>query len=76
MPYVIIFTVTFLVIYPLIAIIYWRVAGAYSDFMSVGFVIGYGVAMYVGILLLLALVTWYRIRMIMSVNPADVIRRE
>ncbi|MBR5891884.1 MAG: ABC transporter permease [Bacteroidaceae bacterium] len=75
-PYAIIFTVTFLVIYPLIAIIYWRVAGAYSDFMSVGFVIGYGVAMYVGILLLLALVTWHRIRMIMSVNPADVIRRE
>ena len=75
-PYAIIFTVTFLVIYPLIAIIYWRVAGAYSNFMSVGFVIGYGVAMYVGILLLLAVVTWHRIRMIMSVNPADVIRRE
>jgi len=75
-PYVVTFTVTFLASYPLMASFYWKNAGLYSSAMSVEFIVIYGVGLFFGILALLAIITWYRIRMIMSVNPAEVIRRE
>ena len=75
-PYVVTFAVTFLAVYPPMATFYWKNSGAYSSAMSVEFIVIYGAGVFFGILAMLAIITWYRIRMIMSVNPAEVIRRE
>jgi ABC-type lipoprotein release transport system permease subunit len=75
-PYVVTFAVTFLAVYPPMATFYWKNSGAYSSAMGVEFIVIYGAGVFFGILAMLAIITWYRIRMIMSVNPAEVIRRE
>ena len=75
-PYVVTFAVTFLTVYPPMATFYWKNSGAYSSAMSAEFIVIYGAGVFFGILAMLAIITWYRIRMIMSVNPAEVIRRE
>ena len=72
MPYFITFTVTFLAVYPLLI----SSLNTITLGMSAGDLLAIGAMIYVGVLLLLALVTWHRIKMIMNVNPADVIRRE
>ena len=75
-PYAITFTVTFLLSYPHLARFYWVNGGMYAYGMGADFMVAYGVGMYFGILILLAIITWHRIRIIMNINPAEVIRRE
>lgn len=75
-PYIVNFTISFLIIYPLLSNALWNMSGAYQSFLSVRFLIFYGIFLYVGILALLAIITRHRIKMIMCVNPAEAIRRE
>lgn len=78
-PYIVTYTVTFIVLYPLLAeFVSWQVDNAhnYDEIFSTERMILYAILVFVGTIALLALTTWHQIRMIMNVNPADVIRKE
>jgi hypothetical protein len=44
--------------------------------ISTGMIFAIGAMIYFGIMALIAVVTWHKIKMIMGINPAEVIRRE
>ena len=75
-PYATVYSVTFLIVYPLLACFYISVTNGNGRMISTGMICAIGAMIYFGMLALIAAVTWHRIRMIMNVNPADVIRRE
>jgi ABC-type lipoprotein release transport system permease subunit len=78
-PYIITYTVTFIIIYPQLAeFISWQVDNAhnYDEIFSTGRMIVYAILVFVGTIALLAITSWHKIRMIMNINPADVIRKE
>jgi hypothetical protein len=71
--------VTFIIIYPQLAeFISWQVDNAhnYDEIFSTGRMIVYAILVFVGTIALLAITSWHKIRMIMNINPADVIRKE
>ena len=78
-PYIITYTVTFIIIYPQLAeFISWQVDNAhnYDEIFSTGRMIVYAILVFVVTIALLAVTSWHKIRMIMNINPADVIRKE
>ena len=75
-PYVTIYSVTFLIVYPTLACVYYSGTGGTIRMMGTGIAYIVGAMIYFGILALIAAITWHRIRMIMNVNPAEAIRRE
>ena len=75
-PYLLTYTVTFLIVYPSLVCFYISVVGSTVRMMGNGVIFATGAMIYFGMLALIAVVTWHRIRIIMNVNPAEVIRRE
>ena len=74
-PYATVYSVTFLIVYPLLACFYVSVTDG-NRIISTGMIFAIGAMIYFGIMALIAVVTWHKIKMIMGVNPAEVIRRE
>ncbi|MBQ3121033.1 MAG: FtsX-like permease family protein [Bacteroidaceae bacterium] len=75
-PYATAYSVTFLIVYPLLACFYVSVTNGYGRVISTGMIFAIGAMIYFGIMALIAVVTWHKIKMIMGINPAEVIRRE
>jgi hypothetical protein len=75
-PYATVYSVTFLIVYPLLACFYISVTNGNGRMISTGMIFAIGAMIYFGIMALIAVVTWHKIKMIMGVNPAEVIRRE
>ena len=75
-PYATVYSVTFLIVYPLLACFYISVTNGNSRVISTGMIFAIGAMIYFGIMALIAVVTWHKIKMIMGINPAEVIRRE
>jgi ABC-type antimicrobial peptide transport system permease subunit len=75
-PYATVYSVTFLIVYPLLACFYISVTDGNGRMISTGMIFAIGAMIYFGIMALIAVVTWHKIKMIMGVNPAEVIRRE
>ena len=75
-PYATVYSVTFLIVYPLLACFYISVTNGNSRVISTGMIFAIGAMIYFGIMALIAIVTWHKIKMIMGINPAEVIRRE
>ena len=78
-PYIVTYTVTFIILYPLLAeFISWQVDNAhnYDEIFSTERMVVYAILVFVVTIALLAITTWHKIRMIMNINPADVIRKE
>ena len=78
LPYVTTYLVTFIIVYPLLCcLMYWATqGGAKMQRSLMEYYCPYGVFILVVTLGLLLLTTWHKIKLIMKVNPADVIRRE
>jgi ABC-type lipoprotein release transport system permease subunit len=78
LPYVTTYLVTFIIVYPLLCcLMYWATqGGAKMQRSLIEYYCPYGVFILVVTLGLLLLTTWHKIKLIMKVNPADVIRRE
>ena len=75
-PYATVYSVTFLIVYPLLACFYISVTNGNGRMMSPGLIFAIGAMIYFGIMALIAVVTWHKIKMIMGINPAEVVRRE
>ncbi len=75
-PYLITYTVTFLIVYPTLVCFYYSAVGSTVRMMGNGVIFATGAMIYFGIMALIAIVTWHKIKVIMSVNPAEVVRRE
>ena len=75
-PYATAYSVTFLIVYPLLACFYVSFTNGNGRMISTGMIFAIGAMIYFGIMALIAVVTWHKIKMIMGVNPAEVIRRE
>ena len=75
-PYATVYSVTFLIVYPLLVCFYISVTNGYGRVISTGMIFAIGAMIYFGIMALIAIVTWHKIKMIMGINPAEVIRRE
>ncbi|MBR5150980.1 MAG: hypothetical protein IKW61_06740 [Bacteroidaceae bacterium] len=75
-PYATVYSVTFLIVYPLLASFYISVTDGNGRMISTGIIFAIGAMIYFGIMALIAVVTWHKIKMIMGINPAEVVRRE
>ena len=75
-PYATVYSVTFLIVYPLLACFYISVTNGNGRMISTGMIFAIGAMIYFGIMALIAVVTWHKIKIIMGINPAEVIRRE
>ena len=71
-PYIITYAVTFVVVYPLMI----NFLGLYSLIFSAGYIAIHSATVFVGTIALLTITSWHKIKNIMSINPADVIRKE
>lgn len=77
-PYLINYTITFVVVYPFLGwlLLLRMMNGNGSRLTSTTEIMLYGVLIYLITVGLLVLTTWGKIRAIMKVNPAEVVRRE
>lgn len=77
-PYLINYAITFVTIYPLMVefLLLQINNGGENEFTTITGIIFYGIGVFITTVGLLLLTTWHKIRDIMQVNPAEVIRRE
>ena len=77
-PYLINYTITFVVVYPFLGwlLLLRMLNGNGNRLTSPTEIMLYGVLIYLLTVGLLVLTTWGKIRAIMKVNPAEVVRRE
>ena len=75
-PYIITYAVTFVVVYPLMINFFRLYSSANKEIFNAGYIAIHSITVLVGTIALLTIISWHKIKSIMSVNPAEVIRKE
>lgn len=77
-PYMLTYVITFLVVYFSMAnfLPEYAIGDQHNYYLTLAFKVMWGICIFIVSVGLLALTTWTKIKMIMGVNPAEVVRRE